>query len=91
MHVYCTYYAPICRANGMEKASFARIVGANIENSKVVLIRVISCHLYVCMYVYCTYYAPICHANGMEYASFAPIVGAESDWFKLATNCADWL
>ena len=30
MYVYCTYYAPICRANGMEKASFARIVGAEI-------------------------------------------------------------
>ena len=29
MYVYCTYYAPICRANGMEKASFARIVGAD--------------------------------------------------------------
>ena len=28
MYVYCTYYAPICHANGMEKASFARIVGA---------------------------------------------------------------
>ena len=28
LYVYCTYYAPICRANGMEKASFARIVGA---------------------------------------------------------------
>ena len=28
MYVYCTYYAPICRANGMEKASFARIVDA---------------------------------------------------------------
>ena len=28
MYVYCTYYAPIYRANGMEKASFARIVGA---------------------------------------------------------------
>ena len=28
MYVYCTYYAPICDANGMEKASFARIVGA---------------------------------------------------------------
>ena len=27
MYVYCTYYALICRANGMEKASFARIVG----------------------------------------------------------------
>ena len=28
MYVYCAYYAPICRANGVEKASFARIVGA---------------------------------------------------------------
>ena len=28
MYIYCTYYAPICHANGMEKASFARIVGA---------------------------------------------------------------
>ena len=25
--VYCIYYAPICRAIGIEKASFARIVG----------------------------------------------------------------
>ena len=30
MYVYDTYYAPICHANGMEKASFARIVGAGI-------------------------------------------------------------
>ena len=29
LYVYCTYYAPICDANGMEKASFARIVGAD--------------------------------------------------------------
>ncbi len=28
MYVYCTCYAPICHANGMEKASFARFVGA---------------------------------------------------------------
>jgi phage terminase small subunit len=26
--VYCTCYAPICHANGMKKALFARIVGA---------------------------------------------------------------
>ena len=32
MYVYCTYYAPICYANGMEKASFARIVGADYYN-----------------------------------------------------------
>ena len=31
MYVYFTYYAPICRANGMKKASFARIVGAGIN------------------------------------------------------------
>ena len=31
MYVYCTCYAPICHANGMEKASFARIVGAEEE------------------------------------------------------------
>ena len=30
MYVYCTFYAPICCANGMEKASFARIVGAGV-------------------------------------------------------------
>ena len=35
VYLYCTYYAPICRANGMEKASFARIVGA--ENSAFVV------------------------------------------------------
>ena len=29
IYVYCTCYAPMCHANGMEKASFARIVGAN--------------------------------------------------------------
>ena len=29
MYVYCTYYAPICRANGMKKTSFVQIVGAN--------------------------------------------------------------
>ena len=28
MYVYCTYYALIYRANEMEKASFARIIGA---------------------------------------------------------------
>ena len=31
MYVYCTCYAPICHANGMEKASLARIVGAEGE------------------------------------------------------------
>ena len=28
MYVYCTYHTPICCAIGMEKESFARIVGA---------------------------------------------------------------
>ena len=34
MYVYCTYYAPVCHANGMEKASFARIVGAEFKTSQ---------------------------------------------------------
>ena len=32
MYVYCTCYAPICHANGVEKASFAWIVGACYNN-----------------------------------------------------------
>ena len=36
VYAFCTYYSPICRANGMEKASFARIVGelASLSNAK---------------------------------------------------------
>ena len=30
MYVNCTYYALICRANGMKKASFLPIVGAEM-------------------------------------------------------------
>ena len=32
MDVYCTCYVPICRANGMEKASFEQIIGAESKS-----------------------------------------------------------
>jgi len=39
MYVYCTCYAPICHANGMKKASFMRIIGAEEESLSAVIME----------------------------------------------------